>query len=247
MKKKAISLIVLVITIIVLGILATTAIISISNVNVIGQTQKSVNKYNLKQIATAMQLEEASMMIENGGKTPNVFELIERGYSKGIITEEQKEELMINGGELVIGEETLRLDVNGTAYYVGSELVNAEAPYSIRSIFKINKLPESCTFVELGYLITTKPLIDSAYLEVSAEEKFKLDAEQKYGFKVREGVYENYNTESNENTLKVHYIDIPEKNKATKLAVRTYVKYTYNGVDGIIYSDIIYTSVDSLK
>lgn len=245
--KKAISLIVLVITIIVLGILATTAIISISDVNVIGQTQKSVNKYNLKQIAVAMQLEEVSMMIENGGKTPNVFELIERGYSKGIITEEQKEELMINGGELVIGEETLRLNVNGTAYCIGSELVNAEAPYSIRTMFKINKLPESCTFVELGCLITRKSLLDSAYPEVLAEEKFKLDAEEKYGFTIRKNVYGNYNTESSENTLKVLCFDIPENYEAEKVAVRAYVKYTYNGVDGIIYSDIIYTSVDSLK
>ena len=52
--KKGISLIVLVVTVIVLSILATTVIISLSNTNIIDKASKTVEDYNSKQLKEAI-------------------------------------------------------------------------------------------------------------------------------------------------------------------------------------------------
>ena len=57
MKKQGISLIVLVITIIVLAILAAAVIISFSNTNVIGQSEKTVLSNDYAELASALSLE----------------------------------------------------------------------------------------------------------------------------------------------------------------------------------------------
>lgn len=54
--KKAISLIVLVITIIVMAILATTIIITLSNTNIINESKKTTFKYNMGQYKEAYEM-----------------------------------------------------------------------------------------------------------------------------------------------------------------------------------------------
>lgn len=239
-NKKAISLIVLVITILVLSILATTVIMSLSNSNVINEAQSSVNKYNIKQIESGIQLEKASMMIETGGEEPNVFELIERAYTKGIITAAQREEMIKNGGELVIGDEMLRLDVDNIIFCKGVELYTAEAPYAIRFKFGKNTFPDNFTFNEFGFVGTRKSFLDSKYSEISAEKKFKLEAKETYGIAIVTGI-------GSESVMNGVFQGLPAGYESEVVAGRAYIKYTYGGIDGIIYSDIQYASVDSLK
>lgn len=68
MNKKAISLIVLVITILILAILATTAIISLSNTNIIERANDAVVQNNLQGLKEAVNLQVLSHMASNRGK-----------------------------------------------------------------------------------------------------------------------------------------------------------------------------------
>jgi len=63
--KKGISLIVLVITVIVLSILATTVIISLSNTNIISQTNSAVFKSDMANLKSAYELYVASELIKD--------------------------------------------------------------------------------------------------------------------------------------------------------------------------------------
>ncbi|MBR5227360.1 MAG: type II secretion system protein [Clostridia bacterium] len=64
-NKKAISLIVLVVTIIVMGILATTVIISLSNTNIIEQASDTTFKANVQSYNTALELYVADQIMRN--------------------------------------------------------------------------------------------------------------------------------------------------------------------------------------
>lgn len=246
-NKKAISLIVLVITIIILSVLATVIIINISNTNIISEAQSAVDKYSLKEIESGIQLEKASMIIENEGEEPNMFELIERVYSKGIITASQREEMIKNGGELVIGDDVLRLDVKSIIYFKNFELVSETAPYSIRGVFAVNKISyiENITFNEIGCVIANKKHIDRVFTELAAESKFKLDAYVNYGISYRTNTYDDFDWEDG-NVARFVFYNIPQEQVDTKIAFRSYIKYTYDGIDGIVYSDIAYSSVNDL-
>ena len=63
MKKQGISLIVLVITIIVLAILAAAVIISLSNTNVIGQSEKTVLANDYAELASALSLKYTDLKV----------------------------------------------------------------------------------------------------------------------------------------------------------------------------------------
>ena len=65
--KQGISLIVLVITVIVLGILATAVILSVNNTNLIREADGKVEEYNKAQIQSALQLAQASYLSEVAG------------------------------------------------------------------------------------------------------------------------------------------------------------------------------------
>ena len=66
-NKKAISLIVLVITIIVMAILAATVIITLSNTNIISQANKAVNDSTVAQIKEIASITKANYMLKNNG------------------------------------------------------------------------------------------------------------------------------------------------------------------------------------
>jgi len=79
--KKGISLIVLVVTVIVLAILATTVIISLSNTNIIGQASDAVNKNNLAAYREQASLAYASWKMENKSDTlTDLADLKEHGF-----------------------------------------------------------------------------------------------------------------------------------------------------------------------
>lgn len=83
--KRGISLIVLVITVIVVSILAATAIISLSNTNIIDKASDTVNEYNKKQYEAQLSTAFASWTIANKGETftsADIEELVQHGFDK---------------------------------------------------------------------------------------------------------------------------------------------------------------------
>lgn len=245
-SKRAISLIVLVITIIILSILAATVIINLSNTNIISEANNAVNKYNLKQMETSVQLEQASMMLENGGKKPNTFDLIERLYANKQITESQKAELIANGGELSLDGEILRLDIDSIVTFDGNEYFKMEdGTYKLRYKYTIYKLPnvENLEYDEIGFVVLPQNLADNYSPEVAVEEKFKLDAEEKYGMPVAILVATNGSEDDEKFQTNLRLSGITEE--ARVYMSRAYVKYTYNGISGVLYSDVNNGSVDS--
>ena len=79
--KRGISLIVLVITVIVLGILATAVIISVNNTNLINESDEKIEKYNVKQYESQMGLAYASWLMENeNAELTSIVELQAYGF-----------------------------------------------------------------------------------------------------------------------------------------------------------------------
>lgn len=64
-NKKAISLIVLVITIVVMTILASTVIVSLTDVSIIGQANNSVEATEIAQEKEAINVSVAQAMLQN--------------------------------------------------------------------------------------------------------------------------------------------------------------------------------------
>lgn len=83
-KKKGISLVVIVITIIVVGFLAGVVIMSVSNDNQIGNARKSTFQSDLKVIQDAVDMYVSSKSFENLGE-----------YSRSKFTKEDLESLEI--------------------------------------------------------------------------------------------------------------------------------------------------------
>ena len=92
-KKNAISLIVLVITIIVMAILAATVIITLSNTNIIEQANGAVNKTEAQQIQEAKTLIQADGMLGKnpGSQTIGDTTLTWDGDSKTVIEKTTKD------------------------------------------------------------------------------------------------------------------------------------------------------------
>ena len=109
-KKNAISLIVLVITILVMAILATTAIITLSNTNIITKSQETVDKYNMQQLKESIETSRLELYAKNRGKDVDIFTFINYLKNENIITDEQKTELLHNSGRIGTGKNALQLD-----------------------------------------------------------------------------------------------------------------------------------------
>lgn len=88
-NKKGISLITLVITIVVLGILAAAVIISLSNTNVIGQASESVFKDDLSKIKEQIEMEKINKLLNLSysfeGIIPEKYENVLKVTSDGCL------------------------------------------------------------------------------------------------------------------------------------------------------------------
>ncbi|MBR5228033.1 MAG: leucine-rich repeat protein [Clostridia bacterium] len=108
-NKKAISLIVLVITIIVLAILAATVIISLSNTNIIEQARVAAFKNDMASYKEAAELYVASEMARNqtGDSSGINLEADDTNYSSvfGEVPDKYAGKLSIVGGKLVFETE----------------------------------------------------------------------------------------------------------------------------------------------
>lgn len=105
-NKKGISLIVLIITVIVLGILAATVIMSISNTNIIEETNKTVFKSDMSNYKELYTMYIADYMMQNDGQAPVIGNVV---YGDALFTtifgdnvkEEYTSGLKIQDGRLV--------------------------------------------------------------------------------------------------------------------------------------------------
>jgi len=80
-NKRGISLIVLVITVIVLGILATAVIIRVGDTDIIDRANEAVDEYNLATYQEQLTLAYASWFADNQGSTlTDISELAEHGF-----------------------------------------------------------------------------------------------------------------------------------------------------------------------
>ena len=85
-NKRGISLIVLVITVIVLGILASAVIISVNSTNLIQESDEKVEKYNVKQYESQLSLAYASWLMENeDGILTSIVELQAYGFDATVL------------------------------------------------------------------------------------------------------------------------------------------------------------------
>ena len=104
-NKTAISLIVLVITIIVLSILAATVIISLSNTNIMGQTSETVFKQDMANYKEAYEMYLTNKLAENANFDRNTLSLTYESeeYEKilGNVSDKYKEGLKVINGKLV--------------------------------------------------------------------------------------------------------------------------------------------------
>lgn len=104
-EKQAISLIVLVITIIILSILAATVIISISNTNVINETSKTVFKSDMSTYKETYETYLVTKKLENTSfdrKSLNLtYKDDEFSDIFGNVPDKYKEGLKVVGGELI--------------------------------------------------------------------------------------------------------------------------------------------------
>mgnify|MGYP004617990215 CR=1 FL=1 len=133
-EKQAISLIVLVITIIIMAILAATVIITLSNTNVINEANNSVEKANLSAYKERYTVYLADRMMDDSSfrkatlnisyaSNPSEFEKI-FGTNVG---DDLKNKLSIENGELVFTSSDEKERANATAAGI-----KAEAPYRVK-------------------------------------------------------------------------------------------------------------------
>ena len=73
-NKRAISLIVLVITIIVLAILATTVIVTITNSGIIGRAEETMKMYELKQVKELANLAFSEALLDEDVRTSGNYQ-----------------------------------------------------------------------------------------------------------------------------------------------------------------------------
>ena len=125
MKNKiAISLIVLVITIIIMAILAATVVITLSNTNIISKANRTVSDSNVAQMKELASITKANYMLENGGNASGCGEKVKKAIEDSMnLNEEQltKQGIYItyDGDVLDLREE----EAQATYYY--STLYNA--------------------------------------------------------------------------------------------------------------------------
>ncbi len=84
-KKKGISLIVLVITIIVMTILAAAVIISLENTGMVQHSKQATNKTNYAQELTRLEVMKNGILTDNLGKQITLEEYISELTNKGMI------------------------------------------------------------------------------------------------------------------------------------------------------------------
>ena len=139
MKKQGISLIVLVITIIVLAILAAAVIISLSNTNVIGQSEKTVLSNEYAELSSALSLVYTDLKVAAhiGANAPGKIEL--NDVTEGSVTTKGAKSLYkaeivrygFTGGDLTVDTPVTYTKTKGNYTASFSMTLNADGSYTL--------------------------------------------------------------------------------------------------------------------
>ena len=139
-NKNAISLIVLVITILVMAILATTVIITLSNTNIITKSRETVDEYNMKQLKESIETRRLELYAKNGGKDVDIFTFINYLKNESVITDEQRQELLHNSGRIGTGKNALQLGTGSIIKYEGATVSETDDKYRISFEYELDIL-----------------------------------------------------------------------------------------------------------
>ena len=132
MKKQGISLIVLVITIIVLAILAAAVIISLSNTNVIGQSEKTVLSNDYAELSSALSLVYTDLKVAahiGEGATGSITLTGEKGAKA--LYEAEIERYGFTGAGLTSGTAVTYTKTRGNYTASFSITLNADGSYTL--------------------------------------------------------------------------------------------------------------------
>ena len=242
--KKGISLIVLVITIIVMIILAASVVLTLSNTGIIERANHATQLTNKNQLQTSIDLMLGDMMLANNGQKPNSFELVEELYSNNIITDLQKTEMLANGGELKVGEDIVRIDTSTDIDTYCKEAVQVDGGWRLRFPCFLAKTP-GVEYTEFGTIIIPKNMLESYKPEMEAMDKFTLENAEELSILIIKS--ENYEEKEEKYEWVGTLTNLPENMNSRMICARAYAKYTYNGIEGVIYSDIAEGSIDTHK
>lgn len=249
--KGAISLIVLVITIIVMAILATTVIISINNTNVINEAKNATEKYSLNQMKEMVALQKASIISENDGKTDGAadpIKIIIGMAESGVITEEEKESMLANGGLYNGHDIGIYADDIVKCTKVETEKTIQPTPDEskgkiLRFEFTVHSKYGIVETTEMGYFMASTANLGG----VSAQERLTLAGMERYGSaKIATGSVNKFCEVNEDGTLKMGLAitKLSDANLGSEIASRIYIKFDYTDENGKVYKDcIIYSPV----
>ena len=199
---------------------------------------------NKKQMDTSIDMKISELIIENNGKQPNSFDIIEKLYESDIITDNQKVEMITNGGELKVGEEVIRINTSEVINNSWSETIQTGDKWRLKFKCRLNKIA-GVEYIEFGTMLLPDFILDSYKPEVEIIDKFTLENSDKLTTLIIKA--ENYIDDENGYDWNATLFDIPESSKNDMVFARSYAKYKYNGVEGVIYSDIVQASVETHK
>ena len=123
-RKKGISLIVLVITIIVMIILAGAIILSLNNAGIIGKASEAVEKTNLKQVQTLAQLKWSEAYLRDEKQLWQLKKAVREGLTaEGINIEEYDIKITTKGTTVAVKEniEVVSGEITGNETFQGEE------------------------------------------------------------------------------------------------------------------------------
>mgnify|MGYP002522821090 CR=1 FL=1 len=234
-KKNAISLIVLVITILVMAILATTAIITLSNTNIITKSQETVDKYNMQQLKESIETSRLELYAKNRGKDVDIFTFINYLKNENIITDEQKTELLHNSGRIGTGKNALQLDTGLIIKYEGATVSETDGKYKISFKYELDIL-DDIEYTSFGAVFLPDFMIPSEYSDIPLEELITI--QDSYNLSVVDLQVKNYVDKDGKYAFNVSLTSIPSSNLGTTLYCRPYVKCMIDGEEIVMHMPI---------
>ena len=234
-NKNAISLIVLVITILVMAILATTVIITLSNTNIITKSRETVDEYNMKQLKESIETRRLELYAKNGGKDVDIFTFINYLKNESVITDEQRQELLHNSGRIGTGKNALQLGTGSIIKYEGATVSETDDKYRISFEYELDIL-DNIEYTSFGALFLPDFVITSEYSDIPLEEIITI--QDSYNLDINDLTAKNYVKKDGKYRFNVSLSSIPSSNSGTTLYCRPYVKCVIDGEEIVMHMPI---------
>ena len=222
MKKKGISLIVLIITIVVIIILATAIIVNIAQSDIIGNANTAVLSNDFQTFNEQLRLYKSEQLVETKGKFKSG--LLNANYDNILIDEEEYKEGNIY--DILTSLKGSRYDKK--IYIQDGKIVADSEAFSSKEIKLLKEIGIEAIDASLNLEIVT----NSEYTSITAKIVVSMGDVEKYYFKLDENE-EYIESENNEYTFE-------DLNMNTEYTV--YIKVLKsNGEESIEYTEIVKT------